>query len=175
MNLPSLLSTTLAYSAEAEPTGDNKIDFIGHVANSEPLIHLPPIFGIDFSITKHVLMLWIVALLLFVIITTIVRGYLRRGSLVPTGAANALETVVEYVRDEMVRPNVGAKWVPTWAPVLLTFFFFILGANAIGLIPIFEVLGVLNYFVLHQPADSFIGHLLHGGSTATGNFNVTAV
>ena len=174
MNLPALLSTTLARASASEPTGGGQIDFIGHVANSKPLIHLPPIFGIDFSITKHVLMLWVVAILLFVIVTTIVRAYLRRGSMVPTGAANALETIVEYVRDEMVRPNVGSKWVATWAPILLTFFFFILGANAIGLIPIFEVLGVVNHYVLHQPADSFIGHLLHGGSTATGNFNVTA-
>ena len=37
---------------------------IHHVANSpigEPLIHLPRILGIDFSVTKHVLMLWLVA------------------------------------------------------------------------------------------------------------------
>jgi F-type H+-transporting ATPase subunit a len=176
VNLASLFSTPLAHTGGSDPSGGGSqtIDFIGHVANSEPLIHLPHIFGIDFSITKHVLMLWVVAVLLFVIITTIVRGYLRRGSMVPTGAANALETIVEYVRDEMVRPNVGSKWVATWAPILLTFFFFILGANAIGLIPIFEVVGLVNHYVLHQPADSFIGHLLHGGSTATGNFNVTA-
>lgn len=171
MNLPALLSTPLANS---DPKGGGQIDFIGHVANSDALIHLPPIFGIDFSITKHVLMLWLVALLLFVIITTIVRGYLRRGAMVPTGAANALETVVEYVRDEMVQPNVGSKWVATWAPLLLTFFFFILAANAIGLVPIFEVLGLVNHYVLHQGPDTFIGHVLHGGSTATANFNVTA-
>ena len=37
---------------------------IEHVSNSSldhPLIHLPTIVGIDFSVTKHVLMLWIVA------------------------------------------------------------------------------------------------------------------
>jgi len=47
-------------------------------------------------------------------------------------------------------------------------------ANAIGLIPIFDVLGLLDHFVLHSPEDSFVKHLLHGGTTATGNFNVTA-
>ena len=39
---------------------------IGHVANSgldHPLIHLPKIFGIDFSVTKHVFMIWLVAAL----------------------------------------------------------------------------------------------------------------
>jgi F-type H+-transporting ATPase subunit a len=175
VNLASLFSTSLAHSDSSDPAaGSQTIDFIGHVANSGEIIHLPTLFGINFSVTKHVLMLWIVSILLFLIITTIVRGYLRRGSMVPAGAANALETIVEYVRDAMVRPNVGDRWVATWAPILLTFFFFILGANAIGLIPIFEVLGLINHFVLHQPAESFIGHLLHGGATATGNFNVTA-
>ena len=37
---------------------------VEHVSNSpldHPLIHLPTVFGIDLSVTKHVLMLWIVA------------------------------------------------------------------------------------------------------------------
>ena len=44
---------------------------IEHVSNSSidhPLIHLPNVFGIDFSVTKHVLMLWIVAALVFVVV-----------------------------------------------------------------------------------------------------------
>jgi F0F1-type ATP synthase membrane subunit a len=51
---------------------------------------------------------------------------------------------------------------------------FILSANLIGLIPIFEVLGLLDHWVLHTGEDSFIKQLLHGGTTATANFNVTA-
>jgi F-type H+-transporting ATPase subunit a len=150
---------------------------IGHVSNSDPshpLIHLPPIFGIDFSVTKHVFMLWVVAAVLFVTITALVRAYLKKGVSAPTGAMNALEVIVEYVRDAIARPNVGSKWVMTWTPLLLTLFVFILGANAIGLIPIFEVLGLLNHYVLHAPEHSFIEGLLHGGATATGNYNVTA-
>ena len=174
MTLSSSFFPALAASDSPGPGGKQSIDFIGHVANSDPLIHLPPIFGIDMSISKHVLMLWVVALLLFVTITAIVRAYVRKGTHVPAGAANALETVVEYVRDSMVRPNVGDKWVATWAPMLLTLFMFILAANAIGLLPIFEVIGVVDHFVLHSPDDSFVKHLLHGGSTATANFNVTA-
>ena len=45
---------------------------ISHVANSSidhPLIHLPKVLGIDFSVTKHVFMVWLVAALLFVIVT----------------------------------------------------------------------------------------------------------
>jgi F-type H+-transporting ATPase subunit a len=87
---------------------------------------------------------------------------------------NALEAVVEFVRDDITQPNVGKKWVFTWTPLILTFFFFILGANAIGLIPVFDVIGLLDHYVLHTAEGSFVKRLLHGGTTATANFNVTA-
>ena len=150
---------------------------IEHVANSgldHPLIHLPTIGGIDFSVTKHVFMLWLVATLVFVVVTVVVRRYIRQDRLVPSGFMNALETVVEFIRDSVVRPSVGDKWTMTWTPLLLTLFAFILTANAIGMIPIFELLGLLNHSVLHASDDSFLGRLLHGGATATSNFNVTA-
>ena len=92
----------------------------------------------------------------------------------PAGAANALELVVEFVRDAIAQPNVGSKWVRTWTPLLLTLFMFILSANLVGLIPVFDVLALLNHTVLHLPEDSFLVKLTHGGVTATGNFNVTA-
>ena len=150
---------------------------IHHVANSsidEPLIHLPRILGIDFSVTKHVLMLWLVAATLFVVVTWAVRRYLKQDRLIPSGFMNGLEAVVEFVRDEIVQPNVGKKWVGTWAPLMLTLFFFILGANLMGLVPVFDVLGLLDHFVLHTGEHSFVKQLLHGGTTATANFNVTA-
>ena len=88
---------------------------------------------------------------------------------------NALEFVVVFIRDSIVQPNVGRKWVNTWTPLILdASSIFILCANAIGLIPIFEVLGLLDHCVLHTGEDSFIKHLMHGGTTATANFNVTA-
>ena len=44
-----------------EQVGDN---IIHHVSNSDihhPIFHLPHLFNIDMSVTKHVLMLWMVA------------------------------------------------------------------------------------------------------------------
>jgi F-type H+-transporting ATPase subunit a len=148
---------------------------IHHIANNpeHPLIHLPKVFGIDFSITKHVFMLWLVALIVFVLVTWIVRRYLKQGP-VPSGLGNWLELIVQWVRDSIVLPNVGEKWVKTWAPLILTFFAFIYTANLIGLIPIFEVLNLLNHWVIHAGEDTFFYRLLHGGTTATANFNVTA-
>ena len=150
---------------------------IEHVSNSpidHPLIQLPTIFGIDFSVTKHVFMIWVVAAVVFLVVTTTVRRYLRQDRLVPTGFMSALEIVVEFVRDGIVEPNVGRKWAKSWTPLLLTLGIFILAANAIGLIPIFDVLSLINHTVLHLPEESFMARLLHGGTTATGNFNVTA-
>lgn len=150
---------------------------IEHVANSpidHPLIHLPTVAGIDLSVTKHVFMLWVVAAVVFLGVTTAVRRYLRQDRLVPSGFMNALEAIVEFIRDSVVRPSVGERWTPTWLPLVLTLFVFILTANAIGLIPIFEVLGLLNHWFVHAGEESFFGRLLHGGSTATSNFNVTA-
>lgn len=168
-----------AATAAAEGKFNAGDTIIGHVANSgldHPLIHIPKIMGIDFSVTKHVLMLWIVAAILFVVMTWIVRRYLRTppDRLVPSGAAAALEGTVEFVRDAIVLPNVGKKWVRTWTPLLLTLFLFILGANVIGLIPAFDVIALAHHSVLHLPEESFVVRMLHGGTTATGNFNVTA-
>jgi F-type H+-transporting ATPase subunit a len=150
---------------------------IEHVSNSSldhPLIQLPTVLGVNFSVTKHVFMLWLVAATVFVVVTWTVRRYLKQGGLIPYGPMNALEAVVEYVRDSIVLPNVGAKWVNTWTPLILTFFFFILFANAVGLIPIFEVMALLDRWVLHTGEDSLAKRLMHGGTTATANFNVTA-
>ena len=150
---------------------------IEHVANSgvdHPLIHLPTVFGVDLSVTKHVFMLWFIATVVFVIATTVVRRFLKSGRPVPTGFTNALEFVVVFVRDEIVQPNVGRKWVNTWTPLVLTFFVFIVCANAIGLIPVFEIVGLLDHYVLHTAPGSFLKNVVHGGTTATANFNVTA-
>jgi len=148
---------------------------IHHIANDteHPLIHLPRVLGIDFSVTKHVFMLWFVALVVFVTVTWVVRRYLKQGP-VPSGAGNGLEFVVERVRDSIVQPNVGPEWVNTWTPLILTFLAFIFTANLIGLIPVFDVLRLANHWLLHANPDSFFGRLLEGGTTATANFNVTA-
>ena len=146
-----------------------------HVSNSSiehPLLHLPTFFGIDFSVTKHVLMLWIAAIIVFTLVTLTVRKYLKQDRPVPSGFMNALEAIVQFIRDTIVLPNVGNKYLNSWTPLVLTFFFFILTANALGMIPVFDLIGALNWAFFH---NHFISdYLLHGGTTSTGNYNVTA-
>jgi F-type H+-transporting ATPase subunit a len=175
---PLVLAQAQAAAATAAAQEFNPGELIiGHVSNSEhahALMQLPPIFGIDFSITKHVFMLWLVAALLFVVATTLVRRFVRQPVPVPNGLMTALEIVVEFVRDSIARPSVGAKWAATWTPLLLTLFLFILIANGIGLVPIFDVLALTDRWVLHTGDASVLQRLIHGGTTATSNFNVTA-
>ena len=172
-------------AVEAEHASNSVMEQVGpniihHVSNSDishPIIHLPTMYGINFSITKHVFMLWLVTILIGIAVIIPVRRFLAGGRPVPTGWMNVLETIVQYIRDSIVKPNVGPKWVMTWTPLVLTFFFFILFANGIGMIPIFDVLGAFNRFFLGVPASdshNVVNGILHGGVTATGNFNVTA-
>ena len=172
-------------AVEAGHTSNSVMEQVGpniihHVSNSDishPIIHLPTLYGINFSVTKHVFMLWLVTILIGIAVIIPVRRFLAGGRPVPTGWMNALETIVQFIRDSIVKPNVGPKWVMTWTPLVLTFFFFILFANGIGMIPIFDVLGAFNRFILGVPASdshNVLNGMLHGGTTVTGNFNVTA-
>jgi F-type H+-transporting ATPase subunit a len=105
--------------------------------------HQPPL--LDASITKHVVFLWIGALLLCLLAITVARRNARR--LVPTGFGNLMEVFVIFVRDEIVLPNMGQQGIK-YMPYLLTTFFFILIMNLLGLVPY--------------------------GASSTGNVNVTA-
>ena len=176
---PAVAQEVAGKAQEAQSAGGFNAGevIIGHVSNSShehALLRLPTMFGIDMSVTKHVFMLWFVALIVFVVVTTLVRRAVAMKRLVPTRPMNALEIGVEFIRDTVVMPNVGKKWADTWTPLILTFFLFILAANLIGLIPIFDVLGLLDHYVLHTGEGSFVQRLVHGGTTATGNYNVTA-
>src|SRR5436309_2916460 len=164
------------HAAEAPAAFDAGKTIIEHVSNAKdhPIVHLPHLMGIDFSVTKHVMMLWLVAAFVFLVVTVTVRRYLKQEQLVPFGFMNGLEAVVEFIRDSIVAPNVGRRWVNTWTPLVLTLFIFILCANAVGLVPIFELLGLLDHWVLRTGEHSFVKGLMHGGTTATANFNVTA-
>jgi len=101
-----------------------------------------------------------------------VRRFLRQDRPIPTGFMTVLEIIVEFVRDSIVEPNVGRKWTKTWTPTVLTIGLFILTSNLIGIIPIFDVLGLANH-VIKPSEESFLAQVVHGGTTATGNFNVT--
>ena len=169
-------------AANTSNTGQSVLEQVGpniihHVSNSDinhPIIQLPKLFGIDFSVTKHVFMLWIVAIFVSTLIIFPVRSYLSNSGKRKSRWVTLIEYIVEFVKDSISRPNVGQNWVMTWTPLFLTFFFFILFANGIGMVPIFDTIGLLDRFIFKTDSHSTINNMLHGGVTATGNFNVTA-
>ena len=89
------------------------------------------LFGFDLSITKLTIFMWIASSIL-IGITFSVRNNLK---LVPEGRlAQALEAMVQFIRDDIVKPNLREDW-KGFMPLFCTFFFFILMNNAIGMIP----------------------------------------
>lgn len=97
-------------------------------------VYLPEIevFGIDISITRHVIFMWLAAVLIFIVFTSMAKSYKK--SLIPTGFSNFWEVFILFVRDEIAKPNIG-KGYEIYLPYLLTVFFFILFGNFLGLIP----------------------------------------
>jgi F-type H+-transporting ATPase subunit a len=108
----------------------------GNYLDFEPFgkIYLPQfeLFGIDISITRHVVFMWLISLILILIFTSVSRKY--RKSLIPRGLTNFIELIIIFVRDEIVKPTIGHGY-EKFLPYLLTIFFFILFSNFIGLVP----------------------------------------
>lgn len=98
-----------------------------------PVLQVGPV-AINPSITLHVLMLLIGAVLTFLVLTL----GARRDGLLPAGKfAHAIEAIVLFLRDGVARPNIGEKEGDKWMPFLGTIFFLILTLNLVGLIPLF--------------------------------------
>lgn len=88
----------------------------------------------DFSITKNVAMLFINAGLLLFMLVSVSRAYRRNAGKAPKGLQSFIEPVIVFVKDEIVKPNIGPKY-ERYLPYLLTLFFFILLGNLLGLLP----------------------------------------
>jgi len=147
----------VAHGAEA-PEGEEKAGdvIMHHILDNntfafEPFgsVNLPKIVvgGYDISVTKHVVMLWVVSALLLIVFSVVGGKYKNMTPRhAPKGLANAMEALVEFIRLDVAKSNIGHGY-EKHLPYLLTVFFFILFCNLLGLIPY--------------------------GATATGNVNVT--
>lgn len=96
----------------------------------------------NFSITKNVFGVFLAFILLVLIFTTVAKAYRRREGMAPTGFQNAMEPLILFVRDEVVKPSIGEKHYMRFMPYLLTVFFFIWISNLLGLIPFIGGLNV---------------------------------
>lgn len=89
---------------------------------------------LDLSITKNVAMLLINAGLLLFVFLSVAKAYKTNKGKAPKGIQSFLEPIVLFVRDEIVKPNIGHHH-EKYLPYLLTLFFFILFGNLLGLLP----------------------------------------
>lgn len=88
----------------------------------------------DVSITKNVAMLFINAAILLLVFLAVARGYKKNAGKAPKGIQSFFEPIIVFVRDEIVKPNIGPHY-EKYFPYLLTLFFFILFGNLLGLVP----------------------------------------
>ena len=114
------------------------------------------LLGLNLSVTKHVLMLWIVSLSTILLALYATRLYRNNNEAKPKGISNLFEILLEFIKSDIIIPNIGEKGYRTWTPLIATFFLFILVSNFIGMIPFFEKLPGVG-----------------GSATVTGNFAVT--
>jgi F-type H+-transporting ATPase subunit a len=127
----------------------------------------------DFSLTRNVVQM-ILALGLLVWIMVSIGNKYKRGegvSTAPKGAQSLMEPVINFVKDEVAKPNLGHKY-QKYLPYLLTVFFFILINNLIGLIPgtanvtgniaFTMVLAVISFIViLFSSNKHYWGHIFN--------------
>ena len=126
--------------AEAvEGAASPQVDVVGHILDSSfielpfvgdghsliagriDLPTFPPIFGIDLSITRHVVVMWVAAALLVGLLMLA----FRRSRTGPSRLAGFFEVIIIYVRDDIVYSVMGERGRP-FVPFILTIFLFIL-------------------------------------------------
>ncbi len=105
----------------------------------------------DISITKNVASLLFSVVCLLLIFLSVANAYTTNPKKAPSGLQSFVEPLIIFIRDEVAKPSIGARY-ERFMPYLLTIFFFILFNNLLGLIPVAP-----------------------GGANLTGNIAVTMV
>ncbi len=124
-------------------------NWAGHVTLPTWNVHIGGA-TIDLGPTKHVVYLFLSALVSGLILLITARAHVRHTHAVgrPKGFAAGMEAVILYLRNEIYLPVLGGPGGEKYVPFCLSLFFFIAVCNLFGLVPY--------------------------GSTATGNIAVTA-
>lgn len=88
----------------------------------------------DFSLTKNVVTIFLIAFLLIFVMFKSAKKYKGDKPTAPSGIASWTEPVILFVRD-VAKENIEGDKYKKFTPYLLTVFFFILFGNLLGLIP----------------------------------------
>jgi F-type H+-transporting ATPase subunit a len=112
------------YKTDAQ--GTINYDEEHHATNVKPL---------DFSITKNVMVIFLVGLLMFFLFRGLAKSYVKNNG-IAKGVGRFFEPIVLYIRDDIAIPNIGDPQYKKYMPYLLTVFFFIWFINMLGLTPL---------------------------------------
>ena len=110
------------------------VPYNGYVMDHEHITLADGSSVLDVSITKNVFFLFINSIILVLVFLAVARGYKKNAGQAPRGIQSFFEPIIVYVRDEIVKPNIGPKY-EKYLPFLLTLFFFIWFGNLLGLLP----------------------------------------
>ena len=137
-------STKLNHGQDVVPSGDyyyklehSKIyrtDAAGTI-DYDKSHHPTNLIPLDFSITKAVVSMLLIAFLMFFLFKGLAKSY-SVNSRLPEGVGRFFEPIVLYIRDDIARPNIGEKKYRNYMGFLLTVFFFIWFLNMLGLTPL---------------------------------------
>ena len=129
-----------------EEHAEGEFDILHHILDANYIetpfgdIDLPAdgswvVAGIDMTPTKHVVFLWVAALLTLIVLIgggQMAKRHRAGGRM--RRRHNAVEALVLFFRDTVVMPNVGHGG-ERYVPFITTLFFFILFGNLLGLLP----------------------------------------
>jgi F-type H+-transporting ATPase subunit a len=115
-------ATAAEHAAPAAEHHDTASILMHHVLDQ-------PFYGLP---SKHLVFFGLAAAIVIVIARLALRSY-KSGQ--PSGLGTAVETMVVFVRDELAEKNIGHGDGRRFTPLLCSFFFFILVAALLGLMP----------------------------------------
>jgi F-type H+-transporting ATPase subunit a len=118
-------------AAEGAAHGTSPAEVLMHHVTDRVLytLHVGPL---DLVITKHLAFFVVAAVVVLIAARIAIRSYREGG--VPTGVGAAVESFVLFIRDDIAETNIGHDG-RGFVPLLCSFFFFILFAALLGLLP----------------------------------------
>ena len=116
------LSLNISFSADNDaPFGDI---LLHHVTNDNSHVYIPiEIGGIDLSITKHVILIWAVSLLVIILALLGTSRYRKNKNALPSKLSGLFEILINFIRNDLVIPNIGKSYANRWTPLIATFSF----------------------------------------------------
>jgi F-type H+-transporting ATPase subunit a len=112
----------------------NLVPYSGYILEHEHITLESGATVYDFSITKNVAALFLISALMLYIFISVARGARKNEGTAPKGIQSLFEPIIVYIKDEVIKPNIGHGY-EKYVPYLLSLFFFIWFGNLFGLLP----------------------------------------